>query len=268
MTMRCAFAARAATAFAGPAFLLVAVGAMPAHAQLDEAIDTSERAVSETDASQRRIDDLDEQTQALLNDYRANLKQLEQLERYNASQRRQLEAQERELGSLEQDIATISSLQRSVQPLMDDMLSGLETLVSADMPFQQGEREARVSRLQGIMDDPEQSPAQRYRLIVEAYQIENEYGRTIEAYRSDVTVDGTTFENAEFLRVGRLALIFKTDDDQTLKIYDADGHAWRDLDALFLDDVKTGLRMAKEQIPPDLLTVPVPAPQDAAQQGG
>lgn len=247
---------------------VLAVVGTPALAQqqLDSAIQTSEQAVQETDQSQDRVNQLDSQTQGLLNQYRANLKQLEQLRRYNASQRRQVEAQENEIAALGQDIDNISSLQRSVQPLMDDMLSGLSELVGADMPFLLDERRDRIDRLQAIMENPNQSPAQRYRLIAEAYQIENEYGRTIEAYRSDVTVDGTTYENAEFLRVGRLALIFKTDDDEVMKIYDANTNQWLDLDDSFLDEVRTGLRMAKEQIPPNLLTVPLPAPQDANEQ--
>lgn len=247
---------------------VMAAASMPAWAQLGAATQTSQQTARDTEASQQRVDQLDEQAQSLLNDYRANLKQLEQLNRYNASQQRQVDAQERELESTRLDIANIAGLQRSVQPLMDDMLNALETLVEADLPFQIVERTDRIARLRGLMEDPDQSPAQRYRLIVEAYQIENEYGRTIEAYRSDVTVDGNTYENVEFLRVGRIALVFKTDDDQVLKIFDADSRSWKDLDSKFLADVRLGLRMAKEQIPPDLLNVPVPAPQMAAAKQG
>lgn len=232
-------------------------------AQLDAAVQTSEQTLKETEGSQRRIDQLDAQTQALLNEYRANLKQLEQLNRYNDSQRRQLEAQERELASLRADIDNIAGLQRSVQPLMEDMLGGLGSLVEADIPFLAEERQNRLERLGRIMSDPDQSVAQRYRLIVEAYQIENEYGRTIETYRGDVDAEGTLYENAEFLRIGRLALIFKTDDDEVLKIYDRESGQWTDLDRSFLDPVKKGVRMAKEQIPPDLLIIPVSAPQRA-----
>lgn len=264
--MRLARRPAEAVALALTAGLMAAGTPALAQQQLDNALETSQQAVEDTEQSQDRIDQLDGQTQGLLNQYRANLKQLEQLRRYNQSQQRQIEAQENEIASLRQDINNISSLQRSVQPLMDDMLEGLEELVSADMPFLLDERRDRVERLRGIMEDPNQSPAQRYRLLTEAYQIENEYGRTIEAYRSDVTVEGTTYENAEFLRIGRIALIFKTDNEEILKIYDADANQWLDLDKSFMDEVKTGLRMAKEQIPPNLLTVPLPAPQDANEQ--
>ncbi len=230
---------------------------------LAEVVQISQSSLQAAAASQKRIDDLDAQTQNLLNDYRANLKQLEQLERYNASQRRQAEAQEREIASLRADIDNISGLQRSVQPLMEDMLDALDKLVERDLPFQPKERADRIARLRQLMDDPSQSAAQRYRLIVEAYQIENEYGRTIEAYRGDIETGGASYENVEFLRVGRLALMFKTDDDSVLKIFDPKTGGWTDLDRSFLPHVRTGLRMAKELISPNLMTVPVTAPQAA-----
>ncbi len=242
---------------------ILALG-MHGHAQqVEPVIDTSRSVVQDTSRSQGRIDDLDSRTQTLLSDYRANLKQLEQLNRYNASQQRQVDAQRREIASLERDINNIASLQRAVQPLMEDMVEALAELIEADVPLLLSERRERVERLRALMDDPSRSPAQRYRLVIEAYQIENEYGRTIEAYRDSIEVDGRLYENVDFLRIGRLALIFRTDDDQVLKRYDVESRRWVDLDRSLLPDVKMASRIAREQIPPDLMFIPVTAPQPA-----
>ena len=224
-------------------------------------LDASREAAQETERSQERIDQLDARTQGLLSDFRANLQQLEQLNRYNASQQRQVDAQRREMASLEEDISNIASLQRAIQPLMEDMVEALDQLVEADIPFLLEERRNRVERLRRLMDDPARSPAQRYRLVVEAYQIENEYGRTIESYRGDIQIGGRSFENVEFLRIGRVALIMRTDDDQTLKRFDRASGQWVDLDMAMLPDVRQASRIAREQIPPDLIFVPLTAPQ-------
>jgi hypothetical protein len=246
------------------AILALSACAVPLLAQdLAPTIQTSRQTLQDTERSQQRVDQLDAQTQALLSDYRANLKQLEQLNRYNASQQRQVAAQRRELESLRKDIDNISGLQRAVQPLMEDMLDALERFVEADLPFLPDERRQRIVRLRQILEDPDRSAAQRYRLIVEAYQIENEYGRTIESYRGRVAADGREYENAEFLRIGRMALIVKTDDDALLKRFDPKRREWVDLDRSFIPHVRTGLRIAREQLPPDLMTVPVSAPQAA-----
>ncbi len=242
---------------------MLAVGLHVQAQQVEPVLDTSRAAVEDTSRSQERVDELDSRTQTVLSEYRANLKQLEQLNRYNASQQRQVDAQREEIASLERDIENIASLQRAVQPLMEDMVDALADLVEADMPFLLDERTERVERLRGIMDDPGRSPAQRYRLVVEAYQIENEYGRTIESYRDNIEVDGRLYENVDFLRIGRAALIFRTDDDRVLKRYDIDSGEWVDLDRAYLDYVKTGSRIAREQIPPDLMFIPVRAPEAA-----
>jgi hypothetical protein len=144
-------------------------------------------------------------------------------------------------------------------PLMEDMLAALEQFVAADIPFDLAERTARIDRLKGVMQNPDVSAAQRYRLIVEAYQIENEFGRTIGSTEGPINVDGTEL-NGEFLRIGRIALVFKTPDDSVMKIWDKDAGGWVNLNKSYLPDIKLGLRMAKEQTAPDLLAVPVPAP--------
>ncbi len=247
--------------FAGGLFLMASFSVYTQ--EIEPVLETSRQAQEGTRQSQERIDDIDERTQQLLGDYRANLNQLEQLTRYNQSQRRQVESQEREIDSLRSDIDNIAALQRAVQPLMEDMVDGLARLVEADVPFLLEERRERVQRLENAMDDPSRSPAQRYRMVVEAYQIENEYGRTIEAYRGDIEVDGRLYENVEFLRIGRVSLTFRTDDDEVLKRFDTQTSSWVDLDSSFLPDLKTGSRIAREQIPPDFMYIPTTAPRDA-----
>lgn len=249
------------TLLGSAAAMLVAFSA-PAMAQFKPALNESEATAREAKASQQRIDQLNDQTASLINDFRANLRQLSAAQRYNESLQRNIAAQERQIGRLEQDIENVSGLQRAMLPLMEDMLSRLGQLVEADLPFQIDNRRARVERLGASMSNPELSAAQRYRLIVEAYQIENEFGRTIGADEGAIDVDGSVL-TGEFLRIGRIALVFKTADDSVLKIYDRDARAWVDLNKSYLPDVKLGLRMAKEQTAPGLLAVPVKAPTAA-----
>ncbi|MEZ5920687.1 MAG: DUF3450 domain-containing protein [Parvularculaceae bacterium] len=243
------------------AAMLVALSA-PAFAQFKSALSESETTAKEAKASQQRVDQLDDQTATLVNDYRANLKQLDAAKRYNASLNRNIAAQQRQIEKLKTDIDNVAGLQRGMQPLMEDMLATLGEIVDADLPFNLDERHERIDRLNKVMGDPTVSPAQRYRLIVEAYQIENEYGRTIGAYTGSI-VDGDAPRSGEFLRVGRIALMFKTADDSVLKIWDAGKKGWVDLNKSYLPDVRLGLRMAKEQTAPGLLPVPVHAPVQA-----
>jgi Protein of unknown function (DUF3450) len=249
-------------AILGSTAVLFAMICAPAQAQFKSAINTSQQTQRDTAKSQQRIDQLDDQTATLLNDYRANLKQLEAARRYNASLNRNIDAQNSEIVRLREDIDNVEGLQRAMQPLMEDMVARFGDLVNADLPFMVGERAERAARLSTILDNPSMSAAQRYRLIVEAYQIENEYGRTIGYYVGTVG-EGENALTGEFLRVGRIALMFKTPDDSELKIYDASAGDFVDLNRSYLQDVKFGLRMAKEQTAPDIFFVPVKPPVSA-----
>ena len=247
-------------AILGSAAAMLAVMGAPAGAQFKPALDTSEQTASDTARSQQRIDQLDDQNAVLLNDYRANLKQLEAARRYNASLNRNIEAQDREISRLREDIENVEGLQRATQPLMEEMVARFSDIVNADIPFLVQERAARAARLQGVLSNPSMSAAQRYRLIVEAYQIEDEYGRTISAYEGTIG-EGEGALTGEFLQIGRVALIFKTPDDSVLRVYDATAGDFVNLDkGQYLQDVKFGLRMAKEQTAPDVFFVPVKPP--------
>ena len=127
-------------AILGSTAVMLALVSAPAHAQFRPALDTSQQTQRDTAASQQRIDQLDDQTATLLNDYRANLKQLEAARRYNASLNRNIEAQNSEITRLREDIENVEGLQRAMQPLMEDMAARFGDLVNADLPFRVEER--------------------------------------------------------------------------------------------------------------------------------
>lgn len=233
-----------------------------AEAQLREAISTSQQTSSESAASQGRIDDIDTQTEALVREYRATLKQLDRLQRYNEQQRALIQSQEEEMARLREDIDSVANIQRDVVPLMQDMYSALSQFVQADVPFLQEERAERLARLETILASAAADNAEKYRRLMEAFEIENEYGRTIEAYRGTLG-SGEEAREVEFLRIGRNALMFMTLDEAELGVWDQRARAWAPLDSGYRQTIRTGLRMAREQIPPNLLTIPVQAPLDA-----
>ena len=247
-------------ALLGSAIVVAWSASVPATAQFREALDVSRQTARDGARSQQRVEALDQEASALLNDYRANVKQLDLLTRFNDSQRAEVENQLSQIAGLEQDIANVEGLEQAVVPLIGDMLAQLKVIVAADIPFLVEERQARLDRLDAVMADATQTAASRFRLIVEAYQIENEYGRTIQAY-DNVVVDGDQELTVEFLRIGRVALIYKSADDSILRIFNSETGDFEDLDKGFLDDVRLALRMAKEQTPPGLLQIPVTAPK-------
>ena len=217
---------------------------------------TAQAGVSDGRASQARIDKLDDETDTLTRDYRAALKQLASLREYNAQLDKLIAAQKKEMVSVRQQIEDVTNVDRTIMPLMFRMIDALEQFVKLDVPFLAGQRKEQVANLRALMDRSDANPAEKYRKILEAYEIENEYGRTIEAYEGEMEIDGAA-RTVAFLRVGRVALIYQTLDADKSGVWDNKARAFVDLDGDFDSELRSALRIAKQQAAPDLLVVPV-----------
>ena len=149
---------------------------------------------------------------------------------------------------------------------MSRMLDSLDQFVQLDVPFLPEERAERVANMREMMGRADVTISEKYRRILEGYQVENEYGRTIEAYRGPVNVDGEEL-SVDFLRIGRLSLLYQTLDGQQSGMWDTESKTWVPLDDEYRNAIKAGLRMARKQSAPDLIKVPVPAAQAAEVNG-
>ncbi|MCH1568607.1 MAG: DUF3450 domain-containing protein, partial [Alphaproteobacteria bacterium] len=83
-----------------------------------------------------------------------------------------------------------------------------------------------------------------------------EYGRTIEAYEGEMDINGEA-RMVAFLRIGRVALIYQTLDGAESGAWDKNQSQFIDLDGDFDGELRSALRIAKQQAAPDLLVVPV-----------
>ena len=101
--------------------------------------------------------------------------------------------------------------------------------------------------------------AEKFRQVVEAYQIENDYGRTIEAYKGSVEINGNQQE-VDFLRIGRVSLSYQSIGGNYTGAWDTSAGAYVEIaPETYKANVAQGIRVARKQVAPDLLTVPVPA---------
>jgi hypothetical protein len=152
---------------------------------------------------------------------------------------------------------------RSVTPLMLRMIDSLDAFVALDLPFLLDERQERIEELRKMMPRADVTNAEKYRRIMEAYQIENDYGRSIEAYRATLGRDGREV-TVDFLRFGRIALVYQTLDEAERGVWDQTSGSWQPLDASYRSAIRQGLRIARKQAAPDLIFLPLPAAEDAS----
>ena len=210
-------------------------------------------------AAQERIDALDDETQRLLAEYRKVKNETQSLQTYNEQLTVQLPSQLEELNALQAQIDQIDTTSREVVPLMNRMLETLEQFVALDLPFLPEERRKRIAGLREMMDRANVTISEKFRRIVEAYQIEMEYGRTLEATEGQLG-EGDKARTVRFLRVGRVALMYQTLDNKETGYWDAEKKAWV-VDNQYEHAFAKNVAIAKKMGAPDLLVVPVPAPR-------
>ena len=231
-----------------------------AFAQEDQTVEkvvTEAAKINESAAkSQVKIDNIADQIDSKLQQFKALNKEIEGLNVYNSQLQKQIDNQNAEMLALNDAIDEVSVIERQITPLMINMIDGLEQFVALDVPFLAQERAERIAGLRSMMDRADVAPSEKFRRVMEAFQVEMDYGRTLEAYPGLHTIDGTERE-VEFLRLGRTALIYQTRDASRQGVWNKQTRQWEALDSSYRTQITKGLRMAKKQLAPDLLMLPV-----------
>lgn len=212
---------------------------------------------AEGKAAQDKIDDVHEDTQKLIDDYYTHLKLVDGLKKYNHMLEAQLNGQREEIGALENSIQNVAVMERQILPLLDKMLDSLEQFIAIDVPFLKEERDERVGKLRKMLLRSDVTAAEKARRVFEAFQIENEYGRTIEAYRDKLAVNGASFD-ADFLRIGRIGLLYKVVGSGETGFWSTAENQWLPLaESSYRRYVEQGLKIARQEMAPELITIPV-----------
>ncbi len=240
--------------------VVLALGSGVAQAQgINNILKAGDRSIRLAQASQARVDKVVEETRNLLDEYNTVNKEIDGLKVYNQLMERQIQDQLKEMETLTNSIEQVTVIERQIPPLMIRMIDGLEQFIALDIPFLEKERTDRVDKLRALMERGDVSVAERTRNVFEAYQVENDYGRTIESYKGELTIAGG-IRQVEFLRVGRIALLYQTADGAFTGAWDKEIGKFVELGSgNARTQVRQGLRMARKEIAPDLLLLSIDA---------
>lgn len=245
------------------AVLTVCFGA-PVFAQvtIDQVTEEGVKRADAGAAEQQRVEQIASQTDDLLAQFNTLAKVVDGLKTYNSLLQRQVDNQEAEMAALAESIDNVALIERQIIPMMTRMLDSLEEFIRLDTPFLMKERTERLARLREMMERSDVTSAEKFRRVIEAYQIENDYGRTIEAYKGTVDINGTPQE-VDFLRIGRVSLAYQSVGGQYTGAWDPEAGAFVEVaPEKFKTQVNQGIRVARKQVAPDLLVVPVTAPSE------
>ena len=234
-----------------------------AYAEVDElspALAEQANSDSAARASQERINTLADAEARDLQRFRTASQRLESLEIYNVQLQKLIDSQAREIESIVRQTEEIENIETGALPLMIKMTSTLKEIVELDTPFLTLEREQRVANLAALIDRADVTAGEKFRRIMEAYLVEVDYGRTIEAYRSELAMNGDV-RTVDFLRIGRVGLYYQTLDGEESGHWNSKNRVFERLDDSARRPIMLGLRVARKQSPPELLSLPINVPE-------
>jgi hypothetical protein len=243
--------------------IALAATAPIALAQLNTAIQTGEQATRQAASTQARINQLDDERSQAVREYRGVLQRVDAAKLLELQNSRLVQSQRAEIASAQEQLGRVDEIVLQMTPMMYDMIAALQEFYAADLPFKklndlgEDERANRIARLAELMEQrADITDDERYRQIVEAYQAEMDYGRTIDTYSDTIEVDGET-KTVNVFRYGRVSMTYLTDDGAIAGVWNRDTKAWERLPNSYRSDIRSGINMAKQIAAPAILFAPL-----------
>ncbi|MBE9581691.1 MAG: DUF3450 domain-containing protein [Proteobacteria bacterium] len=147
-------------------------------------------------------------------------------------------------------------ISKELQSYLESVATQLGEFIRRDLPFLAQERADRVASIKEILARPDKPGAEKYRIIMEALQIETEYGRTVEVYQDTIDLDGRSVL-LDVLRFGRLSLFCQTPDSKIVGHYDRAAGIWVLLPSKYRRQINRAVEMARRQRTIDLVKLPI-----------
>lgn len=229
--------------------------AIPAQAQLRDALNTGEQATRRAEQVQQQINQLDDDRTDMVREYRTLLQRTQAAGLYAKQQQLVVESQREEIASLESQLGSIDDITAQTVPMLLDMIKDIETFVAADMPFKMDIRQTRLDGLNAAMTNASVTPAEQYRLIMDAYQAEMEYGRTISTWQEEITLNDKP-TTVDMMLYGRVAYVYQTPNGKVFR-YDRDSGAFEPASGGLQADVTKAIKVADGKAQQDVLFAPV-----------
>jgi len=233
---------------AGAAGLLFAA---PAHAQLESALTAAKSSTTASAASQRRVEEADDAADQAAREFRAVLQQKDNIALFVAQQDIYLQSQTSEIESLRRQLGTVEQIKQGMSPMMLRMAAKLEDTINSDLPFNLEERTARIEDVKRVLSDPDVSPAEQYRRVLNAYKIEVSYGQGVDSYEgAHPTRPGNV---VNFIRFGRTSLVYVTKDETEIAKYNLEDGGWQVLDGADALAMRQAIRIARGEADPGIV---------------
>jgi hypothetical protein len=249
---RTALAALAALALGGLALV------QPSSAQddADEVRSTVDGTVEVEKGTQKQQDDWAAERAGLLARYESARANVDFLEQTITIEEKEVLALEDAIAELERRLSESDRLNAVLEDTLNAIVRDLEEWVDRDLPFLKQERELRLQRLKDEMAKPDVTGAEKLRRVLEALQVEANYGSTVEIHQDRIDVSGEDL-SVDLLRFGRVSVFWRTPDGSRVGEFDRAGGQWVELPGKYTHSIGMAMEMASRIRPVEIISLPL-----------
>ncbi|HPF69231.1 MAG TPA: DUF3450 domain-containing protein [Candidatus Krumholzibacteria bacterium] len=160
------------------------------------------------------------------------------------------------IAELDRRLDESARLKTVVGDTMAAVLGRLETAVARDLPFLPRERSERLAGLRRLLAEPTAGEAEKLRRLLEALIIEASYGESVEVAPQAVVL-GNEEIHVDVLRVGRVAMFWRSPDGRRVGAWDPGAGAWTELPKGESRTIGRAMEMATRMRPVELIALPL-----------
>lgn len=223
---------------------------------VDQTINSQVEASNVSIEIQNKIDELDIESKKIYFDYKDTLNEFNSLKNYDDQLSQIIDAQILEIASINDQLDSLDSINIDILPLLKRMVDSLNKFISLDIPFLINERQSRLNNLDKLIIRADVTTAEKFRNIFEAYQLEANFGKTIESYQGFLNIEGNE-RAVDYFRLGRLGLYYRTPNGRETGFWNTNTKKWVHKGSSLDDEIKSALDIANRQAPPNFIKLPV-----------
>lgn len=238
-------------------FILVfSINSLISQEIVNSTIDLSVESSNLSVDAQEKIEELDEISKKLYFDYKDTLNEYKALKSYDDQLSKIIDAQFAEIANINNQIDSLDDINIDILPLLKTMTDTLRKVINIDIPFLKEPRIDRVNNLDELLLRADITTAEKFRKVFEAYQIEANFGKTIENYPGYIVLNGAEVA-VDFFRLGRLGLYYRTPNGKETGFWNLNTNDWSHEGSSLDDDIKVALDISNRQSPPNFITLPL-----------
>jgi len=221
-----------------------------------EARRDTEQAIDTRQETQQLQDEWSEEKTDLVHRFRSATAGVRWLRERKTEESAKARALDDRVAELQRRLGEADRLEGSMQDTLMVIFHRLEESVAESLPFLPEERSLRLASVGDELVRPDVTSAEKLRRLLEALQVEAGYASAVEVYQDMIEIEGEQI-HADVLRIGRVALFWRTPDGDRVGNFDPSVGRWTELPGRAKRRIELAMEMATRMRPVELIDLPL-----------